>query len=118
MTIGVVNNNYSYNGVYDIRDKTYQNFISEVFVDLVGRVNTILNEILTHGTESVPTGKLSALHPLLLYAKEASELSANALAERYYLEVRINKTQRGGFCYFRFCVVANMRGREKCRLLV
>lgn len=98
-----MNNNYTFKGRCDVNDKEYQNFISEVFVDLVGKVNGVLNEIVTYGTEAVPIGNLTALDPLFLYAKEACELCADTLAERYYLE-RICLDEKNADFWFDYAV--------------
>lgn len=88
VTAIIINDKYNFNGTCDKDNKDYQNFISEVYVDLVSQMNSVLNEIVTYGMEPPAVGNLTALDAFLLYAKEASEVNADALADRYYLEVK------------------------------
>lgn len=83
----IVKDKFAYSGRCDLTDSNYQSFISEVFAYLIKEMNTVLNEIVTYGLESKPVGSLAGLEALLLYAKEACELGADHLAERYHLEV-------------------------------
>lgn len=82
----IVKNKFCYNGNCDLTDPTYQSFISDVFSYLIEEMNTVINEIVTYGMEEKPVGSFAALDALLLYAKEACELNADVLAERYHLE--------------------------------
>lgn len=83
----VVKDKFAYNGNCDVTNTNYQTFIAEVFSYLIEEMNIVINEIVTYGLESKPVGSIAALDALLLYAKEACELNADALAERYHLEV-------------------------------
>lgn len=83
----IVKNKFVYNGTCDLSDPNYESFISEVFSYLIEEMNTVINEIMTYGMEAKPVGSLAALDALLLYAREAYELNAETLAERYHLEV-------------------------------
>lgn len=83
----IVKDKFTYNGNCDLSDFKYQSFISDVFAYLIEEMNIVINEIVTYGLESKPIGSLAALDDLLLYAKEACELNAYVLAERYHLEV-------------------------------
>lgn len=85
----IAKNKFTYNGECDLSDPNYQSFISDVFSYLIEEMNTVINEIVTYGMESKPVGCLASLDFLLLYAKEACELNADGLAERYHLEVII-----------------------------
>lgn len=80
-------NKFTYNGNCDLNDSNYEAFISEVFSYLIEEMNTVINEIVMYGMESKPVDSLATMDALLLYAREAHELSAENLAERYYLEV-------------------------------
>lgn len=84
----IVKDKFSYKGKCDIKEPAYRTFISEVFSYLIEEVNTVMQDIVTYGMAPPPVGSLAALDSLLLYAKEACELNADTLAERYHLEVR------------------------------
>lgn len=85
--IAIVKSKFTYSGNCDLSDSNYQSFISEVFSYLIEEMNTVINEIVTYKLELKPINSLAALDELLLYAKEACELNADVLAERYHLEV-------------------------------
>lgn len=83
----IVKDKFSYNGNCDLADSSYQSFIADVFSYLIEEMNVVINEIVTYGMEAKPVGSFAALDALLLYAKEACELNADVLAERYHMEV-------------------------------
>lgn len=50
-------------------------------------MNSVLNELINSGTEVSSMKSMKSFKPLLLYAREACEIGATLLADRYYLEV-------------------------------
>lgn len=84
----IVNDKYSFDGSSDRSQAEYQSLVAEIYVDLVSQMHTVLNEIVNYGLGPKPVGTLAALDHLLLYAKEACEMNADSLAERYYIEVK------------------------------
>ncbi|KAF5285616.1 hypothetical protein FQR65_LT13097 [Abscondita terminalis] len=83
----IINEKKPYVGDTSSNSKEYQDFISNMYTDLVKHTNSLVNELCNTGVEIKSTVKLLPDSELLfLYAKEACELRAILLADRYYLE--------------------------------
>ncbi|KAF5302305.1 hypothetical protein FQA39_LY10344 [Lamprigera yunnana] len=83
----LVSEKHPYVGNRDTNSKEYQTFIASVYSNLVKQVNAIINETYKSGVEIKSTPKsLSHEEALHFYAKEACELGATLLADRYFLE--------------------------------
>ncbi|KAF2902345.1 hypothetical protein ILUMI_03836 [Ignelater luminosus] len=99
----IVNDKLPYTGDFNRNSKEYQNFIAEVYSYLITEMNGVLNELTSSGAESSPKSPLMGLDSLLLYAREASAIGANLLADRYYLE-RIARDHTNGDYWFDYAV--------------
>lgn len=64
--------------------------MAEVYVYLVSEMHSVINDVVLTGKdfEHNKVLKLTKTDSLLVYAREATELAAFSLADRYYLEVK------------------------------